>query len=78
MIEIYEEELNHALPELATDEVIDIDYIKSDISDIFENINKNEDMDAALWYLQLEKSHLSKNNHRSSDRYAILSLVEKM
>ncbi|KAG2219204.1 hypothetical protein INT45_013070, partial [Circinella minor] len=51
---------------------------KKDISEVFEKISKSEDINNALYYIQMEKAKLCKNNERRSDRYAIPSIVEKV
>jgi hypothetical protein len=45
---------------------------------VFKNISESKDLNDALYYLQTEKANLSKNKERKSDKYAILSIVEKV
>lgn len=39
---------------------------------------KKKDIDEALCYVQEEKAKLSKKSERRSDRYAMLSIIERV
>lgn len=65
IVQIYAKEINRPLP-------------PEDISEIFETISEVGNMNETLYHLQTEKDLLSRNNKRNSDRYAMLSIIEKV
>ncbi|KAI9265465.1 hypothetical protein EDC94DRAFT_669313 [Helicostylum pulchrum] len=78
VVEMYDKELNRPLHQLINDDDNIIKVPKDIISEVFEKISKSKDMNEALYYIQIEKAKLCKNNERRGDRYAILSIVEKV
>ncbi|CAO3700471.1 unnamed protein product [Rhizopus stolonifer] len=78
VVEMYDKELNRPLHQLINDDDNIIKVPKDIISEVFEKISKSKDMNEALYYIQIEKAKLCKNNERRGDRYDILSIVEKV
>lgn len=78
VVEMYDKELNSPLHQLINDDDNIIKVPKDIISEVFEKISKSKDMNEALYYIQIEKAKLCKNNERRGDRYDILSIIEKV
>lgn len=75
---MYAKEINRPFPPQIIRYDNEIEGLDEEIKNVFENICKKNDIDEALCYVQSEKTKHSKNRERRSDRYAVLSIIEKV